>query len=147
MTFSITSKFDSGNIRVLRIHGTEADLEIEADHASDFYQWFHFRVANAAGRELTLRIVNTAGAAYPLGWPGYRARVSEDRETWRLADTSYDGSALTIRVRPESNALWVAYFAPYSLERHFDLIARMAAKPGVEQRELTQTLDEPFPAG
>ena len=141
MTFSITSAFDSGNIRVSSISGAEADLEIETDHGSDFYQWFYFRVGNAAGRELTLRITNTAGSAYPLGWPGYRARVSEDRIHWRLADTSYNDQQLTITVRPTTNALWVAYFAPYTLERHFDLIARMAARPGVTQRELTRTLD------
>lgn len=141
MTFSITSAFDSGNIRVLRIDGTEADLEIETDHGSDFYQWFHFRVGNAAGRDLTLRIVNTSGSAYPLGWPGYRARISEDREQWRQADTSYDDKVLTIRVRPNTNAFWIAYFAPYSLERHYDLVSRIAAQPGVTQRELTKTLD------
>jgi murein tripeptide amidase MpaA len=141
MTFSITSAFDSGNIRVLHIDGHEADLEIETDHGSDFYQWFHFRVGNAAGRDITLRLTNVAGSAYPLGWPDYRARISEDRETWRQADTDFDGKALTIRVRPETNALWVAYFAPYSMERHYDLITRMAARPGVCQRELTRTLD------
>ena len=141
MTFSITSAFDSGNIRVLRIEGHEADLEIETDHGSDFYQWFHFRVGNAAARALTLRILNVSGSAYPLGWPGYRARISEDRESWRLADTDFTEKVLTIRVEPQTNALWVAYFAPYSLERHFDLIARMSAKPGVTQRELTKTLD------
>ena len=141
MTFSISSAFDSGNIRVLKIEGHEADLEIETDHGSDFYQWFHFRVGNAAGRELTLRITNTAGSAYPLGWPSYRARVSEDREVWRQADTTFTDNILTIRVKPETNALWVAYFAPYSMERHYDLVAAMAAKPGVTQRELTKTLD------
>ena len=141
MSFSITSAFDSGNIRVLGIDGNAADLEIVADHRSDFYQWFHFRVGNAAGQTLTLRIGNTAGAAYPLGWPGYRARVSEDRERWTLAETRYDGEALTVTVRPETNACWVAYFAPYSLERHYDLVARIAARPGVIQRELTRTLD------
>ncbi|GAO40656.1 peptidase M14 family protein [Sphingomonas changbaiensis NBRC 104936] len=141
MTFSITSSFDSGNIRVLNIDGHEADLEIVTDHGSDFYQWFYFRVGNAAGHDITLRIVNVAGSAYPLGWPNYRARISEDREAWRLADTSFVDKVLTIRVRPETNALWVAYFAPYSMERHYDLIARMAAQPGVTQRELTRTLD------
>jgi murein tripeptide amidase MpaA len=141
MTFSITSAFDSGNIRVLRIGGHEADLEIVTDHGSDFYQWFHFRVGNAAGRELTLRITNTAGSAYPFGWPGYRARVSEDRENWRQADTSYTDNVLTIRVKPDTEAAWVAYFAPYSMERHYDLVARMAGQPGVTQRELTRTLD------
>jgi murein tripeptide amidase MpaA len=142
MSFSITSAFDSGNIRVLNVAGSEADLEIVTDHGSEFYQWFHFRIGNAAGRELTLRIVNTAGSAYPMGWPGYRARMSEDRQKWRQADTSYDGKTLTISVRPEGAALWVAYFAPYSLERHYDLVARMAAMPGVTQQELVQTLDE-----
>jgi murein tripeptide amidase MpaA len=141
MTFSISSAFDAGNIRVLNIAGQEAELEIETDHGSDFYQWFHFRVGNAAGREITLRIVNVAGSAYPLGWPDYRARVSEDRENWRQADTDFDGQTLTIRVRPETNSLWVAYFAPYSMERHYDLVTRMAAMPGVSQRELTRTLD------
>jgi hypothetical protein len=141
MTFSITSAFDSGNIRVLSIQGHEAELEIEADKSSDFYQWFHFRIGNAAGRDLVLRITNVAGSAYPLGWPDYRARISADRENWRQADTSYADKVLTIRVRPNANAVWVAYFAPYSLERHFDLIARMAASPGVTQRELAQTLD------
>ena len=141
MTFSITSAFDSGNIRVLELRGDEADLEIVTDQGSDFYQWFHFRVGNAAGRELTLRIVNCAGSAYPFGWPGYRARVSEDRVQWRMADTGYEGGVLTIKVRPKGNAIWVAYFAPYSMERHYDLVARMGAMPGVTQRELTRTLD------
>jgi murein tripeptide amidase MpaA len=141
MTFSITSNFDSGNIRVLSTNDSGADLEIETDHLSDFYQWFHFRVGNAAGRDLTLRILNVAGSAYPLGWPGYRARVSEDRETWRQADTEFADKVLSIRVRPTGNALWVAYFAPYSMERHHDLVARMAAQPGVTLRELTKTLD------
>jgi murein tripeptide amidase MpaA len=145
MTISISSGFDSGNIRVLSIsdtgEGVTADLEIVTDHQSDFYQWFHFRLANAAGRQVTLRIVNGAGSAYPGGWPGYAARVSEDRESWTLAETDYADGVLTIRVEPDSNALWIAYFAPYSMERHHDLIAWAASQPGVVHRELGLTLD------
>ena len=146
MTLSISSAFDAGNIRVLSISddGSEtarAELEIVRDHQSDFFQWFHFRVAGAAGREVELVIRNCAGAAYPDGWPGYRARVSEDRETWLLADTGYADGTLTIRVAPDSDVLWVAYFAPYSMERHHDLIAWAASQPGVTARELGLTLD------
>ncbi|MBV2146710.1 hypothetical protein KRZ98_00190 [Sphingobium sp. AS12] len=145
MTISITSAFDSGNIRVLSITdtsaGARAELEIVTDHQSDFYQWFHFRVANAAGRALELAIVNCSGSAYPDGWADYKARVSEDRETWSQADTSYANGTLTIRLEPDSNALWVAYFAPYSMERHHDLIAFAACQPGVTHRELGLTLD------
>lgn len=145
MTLSISSAFDAGNIRVLSIDTDSspwrAELEIRADKDSDFYQWFHFRVAGAAGREVELVITNCAGSAYPDGWPGYKARVSEDRENWLLADTSYADGRLTIRVEPDGNALWVAYFAPYSMERHHDLVAWAALQPGVSQKELGLTLD------
>ncbi len=141
MTLSITSAFDGGNIRVRAIDGDRAELDIVTDHKSDFYQWFHFRVAGAAGRPVELRITNIKGSAYPLGWPGYRARVSEDRQQWRLTETHVENDQLVIRATPRSNALWVAYFAPYSMERHHDLVARMAGRPGVSQSELTRTLD------
>lgn len=145
MTISISSGFDSGNIRTLSITespaGVRAELEIVTDHQSDFYQWFHFRLANAAGRPVELAIVNCGQSAYPDGWAGYSARVSEDRENWLLADTSYANGTLTIRLEPDSNAVWIAYFAPYSMERHHDLIAWAASQPGVEHRELGLTLD------
>ncbi|HEX7877124.1 MAG TPA: M14-type cytosolic carboxypeptidase [Sphingobium sp.] len=145
MTISITSAFDSGNIRVISIsetsQGVRAELEIARDRQSDFYQWFHFRVAGVAGRQVELAITNCAASAYPDGWAGYSARFSEDRESWMLADTSYADGTLTIRLSSDSNAVWLAYFAPYSMERHHDLIAWAACQPGVEHRELGLTLD------
>ena len=53
---------------------------------SDFYQWFYFRVAGGAGREITLRITNCAGSAYPHGWPDYKGVMSLDREEWVRID-------------------------------------------------------------
>jgi len=145
MTLSITSAFDAGNIRVVSSDCSgavwRAELEILPDHQSEFYQWFHFRVAGASGRAVELVITNCAGSAYPDGWPDYRARVSEDREHWRQTDTSYADGRLTIRIEPESNAVWVAYFAPYSMERHHDLVAWAAQQPGVSHKELGLTLD------
>ncbi|NJC34532.1 murein tripeptide amidase MpaA [Sphingomonas jejuensis] len=141
MSLEISAAFDGGNIRVLGIDGDRADLEIVADTGSDFYQWFYFRVAGARGRPLELRITNCRGAAYAFGWPGYRARVSTDRENWRQAETSFDGDVLTIRHTGDADVLWVAYFAPYSMDRHHDLVARIAAHDGVRVRELTRTLD------
>ena len=142
MAISISSAFDAGNIRVTGIDGDIATLEIVADHMSDFYQWFHFRVAGAGGREVTLNITNCGGSAYPNGWPDYRACLSIDREDWvRVDDTSYADGTLTIRFTPETDLVWVAYFAPYSMERHHDLISTVAALPGVEYRSLGQSLD------
>ncbi len=137
----ISDGFDSGNIIVKTIKGSTATLEIRKDKDSDFYQWFHFRVTGAKGHKLTLKITNCAGSAYPGGWPGYKARVSEDRQDWRCADTSYKDGTLTITHTPAHDAAWFAYFAPYSMERHFDLIQRISACEGVELIELGRTLD------
>ena len=142
MTIRISAAFDSGNIRVVGQEGDRVDLEIVRDHLSDFYQWFHFRVAGARGRTLTFRILNCAGSAYPFGWPGYKARVSTDRIAWRMAaDTGFADGVLTWTHRFDTELAWFAYFAPYSMERHDDLVARIALQPGVTHRELGQSLD------
>ncbi|MFZ1366814.1 M14-type cytosolic carboxypeptidase, partial [Sphingorhabdus sp.] len=54
--FDINAAFDSGNIIVHEINGTEAKLAIRKDRESEFAQWFHFRVAAEPGSDLTLRI-------------------------------------------------------------------------------------------
>ncbi len=133
----INSAFDSGNITVTAIMGDCATLEIRKDRDSDFYQWFHFRISGAKGREVTLNITNAGGSAYPGGWDHYCARVSTDRQDWRQeARTSYENGTLTIRHICAADIVWFAYFAPYSMERHHDLITRMAAKPGVSHTAL-----------
>jgi murein tripeptide amidase MpaA len=142
MAISISSSFDAGNIRVVKQDGDSADLEIVHDHMSDFYQWFYFRVAGAAGREVMLRITNCAGSAYPNGWPDYKAVMSLDREEWvRVSETSYADGVLTIKLTPPQDLVWIAYFAPYSMERHHDLVTQTAALPGVEYRSLGKSLD------
>lgn len=141
----IDAAFDSGNIEVVSIDGASANLRIPRDRNSEFAQWFHFRVSGAAGRELVLTIDQLADSAYPQGWPGYNVCVSEDRAFWGRAESTFDKSAgngtLTIRYTPSSDIAWFAYFAPYSLERHNDLVAESASMPGVSYRRLGETLD------
>lgn len=144
-SIEISSAFDSGNIEVLSVSGSEARLTIRRDHDSRFFQWFHFRVSGARSQRLELRITGLNEAAYPGGWPHYRACVSEDRQYWGRADTHWDkdsnGGTLTIRHTPASDVVWFAYFAPYSMERHHDLVSRMAALGGVDYRCLGNSLD------
>jgi len=141
----ITAALDSGNIEVLSVEGAEARLAIRKDRDSAFFQWFHFRVSGAQGRELVLKITGLNHAAYPGGWPGYRAAVSEDRQFWGRAETHWDRMAedgtLTIRHRPAGDLAWFAYFAPYSMERHHDLVAEAALADGVDYRCLGQSLE------
>lgn len=132
----VDAAFDSGNIVVRRVTGPDdIELSIRKDAHSDFYQWFHFRLSGARGKACSIRIVELGGSAYPGGWPNYNAAVSADRQHWTRAPSSYDPAAgngtLTITVTPDTDQLWCAYFAPYSMERHHDLVARMALRPGV----------------
>jgi murein tripeptide amidase MpaA len=141
MSIQINSGFDSGNIRLVGIEGDRVDLEIVTDHLSDFYQWFHFRVAGAKGRTLTFRLLNAGNAAYAFGWPDYKARWSTDREAWRTTESSYENGVLSFTKEIDTDLVWFAYFAPYSMERHHDLVSRIALMPGVSHRELGKTLD------
>ena len=144
-SLSIDAGFDSGNIEVLGIDGRTARLAIRRDSESEFFQWFHFRVAASAGEEIVLKLTGLNASAYPGGWPDYNACVSEDRDYWARAASSYDkdedGGTLTIRYLPGSDICWFAYFAPFSMERHHDLVAETASCEGVDYVRLGTTLD------
>nr|WP_310524919.1 M14-type cytosolic carboxypeptidase [Polymorphobacter sp.] len=132
----VNAAFDSGNIEIRSCSGPDdIELTIRKDAHSEFYQWFHFRLSGGKGIPCTIRIVELAGSAYPGGWPNYNVAISSNRQDWHRAPTSYDASVangtLTIRITPDSDTIWLAYFAPYSMERHHDLVARIAAQPGV----------------
>ena len=141
---NINAAFDSGNIVVHSLEGADAMLSIRKDKDSEFFQWFHFRVASTPGEEITLRITGLAGSAYPGGWDDYDAAVSEDREEWLRAPSSYDakadGGTLTIRYTPTGSLSWFAYFAPYSIERHHDLVSQAGLCGGVSHRVLGASL-------
>ncbi|MEM6493114.1 MAG: M14-type cytosolic carboxypeptidase [Pseudomonadota bacterium] len=145
MDVRIDAAFDSGNIEVLSITGKTARLAVPKDYNSEFAQWFHFRVSGASGGEIELKIVGLNASAYPGGWPNYDACVSEDRQYWGRAPSQFDkdeeNGTLTIRYTPASDICYFAYFAPYSIERHHDLIAEAAASEGVDLVPLGRTLD------
>ncbi len=138
----INSQFDSGNIQVLSLDSPDnIQLAIKKDHQSDFYQWFHFKLHGTPFVEHKLHINDLAKSAYPNGWKNYQAVASYDRETWFRVDTEFTGDQLIIEFTPEYDSVYFAYFAPYSYERHLDLIAQ--AQLGFECRHelLGLTLD------
>jgi murein tripeptide amidase MpaA len=142
---NINAAFDSGNIIVHSVADSLATLSIRKDKDSDFFQWFHFRVEADAGEEIILKITGLEASAYPGGWTDYNACVSEDRDYWGRAPSTYDkgeaGGTLTIRYTPMGNLSWFAYFAPYSMDRHHDLVAEMAMCEGVSHRSLGVSIE------
>jgi murein tripeptide amidase MpaA len=128
----IDSNFHGGAITVVSADDVRAiELRLRPDNASEFAQWFYFRVHAPRGVEQVLHIRGVETAAFPKGWPDYRACVSADGEDWRRTNTSFDGSTLTIRHTPTTDVTAYAYFAPYSAEDTQRLIGRAARDPRV----------------
>ncbi|MFZ4498782.1 MAG: M14-type cytosolic carboxypeptidase, partial [Burkholderiales bacterium] len=143
MSIAISATFDSGNIEM--VDASRADdirLRVRDDSGGEHRQWFHFRLHGVRGVPLTLHIENAAQCSYPGGWPDYRACMSADHVTWqRAAHTHYDGARLTIRLTPATDTVWLAYFEPYSWERHQQLIGRCAVSPLARVDRLGASVD------
>ena len=58
-----------------------------------------------------------------------------------MIPTRYEDGVLEFDWKGESDLAWFAYFAPYTMEMHADLVARTALLPGMRHRTLGLTLD------
>jgi murein tripeptide amidase MpaA len=138
----ISSNFDSGNIRVVSVDDKRniIRLTIEKDTQSDFFQWFHFRLTGAAGKKCKLMILNAGESTYPDGWENYKACASYDREEWFRVPTTFRNGVLTIDFKPQHQSVFFAYFAPYSYERHLDLIHEAQLSNDVKMEVIGKTV-------
>jgi murein tripeptide amidase MpaA len=142
---TISSGFDSGAIEVASVESAgpraHVTLRIRKDSHADFRQWFHFRLSAGRGVACTLSFENAGACTYPDGWKDYRAVASYDREHWFRVPTRYDGTVMTVEHTPERDAVWYAYFEPYSLERHQALIGRAQDTPLARVERLGATIE------
>jgi len=133
----------------------EVDLRIAPDpfcerDGRSHFQWFYFRVSGAKHEKLRLRILNAGEASFgPAGFGGgYAAVATYDRHSWFRVDgdvgsTTFDPATgvLTIDHTPTRDAVYYAYWAPFTLERHQKLVAETQAQDGVELAMVGETLD------
>ena len=141
-TLHISTAFDSGAIDVVSLADAgDIQIRVRRDNASEFAQWFHFRLQGAAGLATCLRFLNAGHCAYPKGWVDYRVVASYDRQNWFRIPTRFDGEVMCAEITPETQSVYFAYFEPYSYERHLDLIGSAGACENVAVEHLGQTLD------
>ena len=139
----ITANFDAGNIDVINLDNKkDIQLAIRPDVGGEFFQWFNFRLSGQVGEQYVLNIVNAGEASYVKGWQDYQAVASYDREYWFRLPTTYKDGKLTIVADLECETIQIAYFAPYSYERHQDLLAAVQTHPLVTLEHLGETLDK-----
>ena len=124
----ISSQFDGGNIECVSCERADnIRLNIQRDAGGEFYQWFYFRLTGSAGQRYTLHIDNAGASSYPDGWKNYRVVASFDQSEWFRTDTDYHEGVLRFSIEAESDVIWFAYFAPYSLQQHNSLISQCAS--------------------
>lgn len=141
--------FDSGNVEVIdATDPSHIRLTVRCDPPTEtragtvrYRQWFHFRLAGVQGVPLTIHLEDVASWSYPKGWEGYRAVYSTDHYHWRRAETSFEGGHLIVRITPKADVLWLAYFAPYALERLRRRIGRWCRHEEVWLRPLCRTVE------
>ncbi|WP_350557489.1 M14-type cytosolic carboxypeptidase [Psychrobacter sp. CAL346-MNA-CIBAN-0220] len=139
----ITANFDAGNIDVINLDNKkDIQLAIRPDFGGEFFQWFNFRLSGQVGEQYVLNILNAGEASYPAGWEDYQAVASYDRQHWFRLPTFYKDGTLTIVADMEYETIQIAYFAPYSYERHQDLLAAVQMHPLVNVEHLGETLDK-----
>jgi len=140
MTIQINSQFDGGNIECIDVKDPRAlKLSIKTDASSEFLQWFYFSVTGVAGKDCEIKIVNAGESSYPKGWEDYDVVTSVDRVVWQRTPGRFDGKVLSWTLRTDADVVWFAYFAPYTLEQHADLISAAACASAVEYECLGQT--------
>jgi murein tripeptide amidase MpaA len=121
----ISSNFDAGSIEIVSMESfDDIQLRIPRDNASDFAQWFYFRLQGAAYQACTLRFLNAGECAYPEGWTNYQLMASYDRINWFRVPAQYDGQVMTVEHVPLANSVYYAYFEPYSHEQHLNLLGQ-----------------------
>ncbi|MDB5831711.1 MAG: hypothetical protein JWR14_1541 [Caballeronia sp.] len=141
MSISITSQFDAGAIEVVSAEDPAAiRLRVRPDSHAEFAQWFYFRVSGARDEPLTMSFENAADCAFADGWREYRAVASYDRINWFRVPTRYDGRVLTIEHTPDFDAVYYAYFEPYSEERHAGFLGAVQQMPHATLTEIGRTV-------
>ncbi|WP_025646972.1 MULTISPECIES: M14-type cytosolic carboxypeptidase [unclassified Psychrobacter] len=139
----ITANFDAGNIEVISLENKQdIQLSIRPDAGREFFQWFNFRLSGEIGDHYVLNIMNAGEASYVKGWENYQAVASYDREDWFRLPTTYKDGKLSITVDMAYDNIQIAYFAPYSYERHQDLLATVQMHPLATLEHLGETLDK-----
>jgi len=142
MSIIISDRFDGGNIEVIDTTDlNNLQVAIPKDSAADFLQWFYFRLEGEVGDVCRINIVNAGESSYQNGWPNYNVCTSWDRQNWFRTPCEYNDGVLSFEIQLDQNSVYFSYFAPYSHERHLDLLSWAQGDTRVSAQTLGQTVD------
>ena len=141
---SISSEFEGGSIEIVdAADPSHIRLRLRADPETGEKYWFYFRVMGARGKSCRFNFENAVDAFrlperletdVPGPWEMYRAFASYDLINWVRVPTALEEDGLVIQLTPEHDSVFLASFAPYTHERHRQLVSKAAMADFVEAR-------------
>lgn len=138
----ISSAFDGGRIEVVKAESfDDIQVNIKHDDNSDFRQWFYFRIQGVKDQNCVVKFLNASDCFVAKGWEDYDVCASVDREEWFRIPTEYNGEQMTVEFTADTDDIYLAYFAPYSFERHLNLLAFAQQSDLCRLQSLGETVD------
>jgi len=138
----ISSEFDGGRIEVLACdQADDIQVNIDKDSNADFRQWFYFRLHGVKDKDCVVKFMNAAECSYKEGWQDYDVCASTDRQEWFRLPTEFDGQTMQVEFNTDTDDIYLAYFAPYTFDRHLNLLAFAQHSHLTEVINLGETVD------
>jgi hypothetical protein len=137
---TISADFEGGSLgKIEQVSATEFRCTVagQADHEGRNRQpsWYHFRVDNAKGREVTVVLTDLKGEYNFKPAPAcIRADTpplfSGDGSTWRHLDAvEIRGDEAVLRFTPDSDRFWISHLEPYTASRLDRFLQQIAGSP------------------
>jgi murein tripeptide amidase MpaA len=124
--------------------------EVDQDSRNRQASWYYFRLDHAAGREITIDLVDLAGEYdYRAGafsiTKASRPVYSDDDKTWkhfRDQEVQWDDRAMTLRLRftPLKNRMWIAHVPPYTTADLARLLRTLRGNPYLQEAVIGKTV-------
>ena len=113
--------------------------------------WYYFRLDDAAGREITLDLVDLVGEYNYSGvdlsvTKTTRPAFSYDDKTWQFfsdQDVQWDNETTSLRLRfaPLQNRMWIAHVPPYTTHDLARLLASSGGSPYFHKDVVGKTVE------
>jgi murein tripeptide amidase MpaA len=151
MAISINGNIPGGSIEVVEAENpANIRLRLVQDPDSIFKSYYHFRAIGVRHLDCIFHLID-AGETLKARLPSHRDLenrwtntgpvASYDRRYWFRVPGSFDGEVFSFHHRPERDACYYASWAPYSLERTHDLLARAQCSPRIRLSTIGRSVE------
>lgn len=137
---TVNNQFEGGAIEVISAENAQQiKLQIPTDNVASTRQWFYFSVTTDTPTRQRIQLINADQVSFAKAWQDYQVFASYDGKGWFRVPSAFHAKQLTITHDAQAKRVFYAYFVPYLLKRHQQLLADVSQLPYVNVAPLTTT--------